>query len=57
VERYLQRMGFDETTAFGAKITGQAGNISGTLAYSTVDDGSIAIQNVGTGNKTPHIHR
>ncbi len=45
--------GLDETTAFGAKITGQAGNISGTLAYSTVDDGSIAIQNVGTGNKTP----
>jgi len=49
-----KRMGLDgDNSIWTQKFTGQAGNISGTLAYSTVDDGSIAIQNVGTGNKTP----
>jgi len=43
----------EETTAFGAKITGKAGPLGVTLAYSTVDDGDIPIQNVGTGVKTP----
>jgi hypothetical protein len=45
--------GLDETTAFGAKLSGQAGPVSATLAYTTVDDGSLGIENVGTKVKTP----
>jgi hypothetical protein len=45
--------GLDETTAFGAKLSGQAGPVSATLAYTTVDDGDLPIQNVGTNVKTP----
>jgi hypothetical protein len=43
----------DDTTAMGAKITGKAGPVDLTLAYSTVDDGSLAFKNVGTNVKTP----
>jgi len=42
-----------DTTAMGAKITGKAGPVSLNLAYSTVDDGTLSVQNVGTGIKTP----
>jgi len=45
--------GMEETTAFGAKLGGKVGPVSATLAYTTVDDGDLAIQNVGTGVKTP----
>jgi len=43
----------DDTTAFGAKVAGKAGPVNLTLAYSTVDDGPVAVKNVGTGVKTP----
>ncbi len=43
----------DDTTAMGAKITGKAGPVALKLAYSTVDDGTLSFQNVGTGIKTP----
>jgi len=42
-----------DTTAFGAKVTGKAGPVALKLAYSTVDDGTLSVQNVGTGIKTP----
>jgi hypothetical protein len=43
----------NDTTAMGAKISGKAGPVSLQLAYSTVDDGTLSVQNVGTGVKTP----
>ncbi len=43
----------EDTTAMGAKVTGKAGPVSLKLAYSTVDDGSLALKNVGTNAKTP----
>jgi len=43
----------DDTTVFGAKVTGKAGPVSLKLAYSSVDDGPVAVKNVGTGVKTP----
>jgi len=43
----------DDTTAMGAKITGKAGPVALKLAYSTVDDGTLSVQNVGTNVKTP----
>ena len=43
----------NDTTAMGAKITGKAGPVSLKLAYSTVDDGTLSVQNVGTNVKTP----
>ncbi len=42
-----------DTTAMGAKITGKAGPVALKLAYSTVDDGTLSVQNVGTNVKTP----
>ncbi len=45
--------GLEDTTAFGAKIGGNLGMFDASLAYSSVDDGSLAIENVGTGVKTP----
>ena len=45
--------GLEDTTAFGAKVTGKAGLVNLKLAYSTVDDGTLSVQNVGTGVKTP----
>jgi len=43
----------DKTTAYGAKITGKASNVDLSLAYTSVNDGDVAVQNVGTGIKTP----
>jgi hypothetical protein len=42
-----------KTTAYGLKVTGKANNVDLSLAYSSVDDGAVALQNVGTGVKTP----
>jgi len=45
--------GLKDTTVYGAKVTGKAGNVALKLAYSSVDDGTLSVQNVGTGVKTP----
>jgi len=45
--------GVEDTTAFGAKIGGNFGDFDASVAYSSVDDGTAAIENVGTNNKTP----
>ena len=43
----------DDTTAYGVKVTGKASNVALKLAYTSVDDGAVSVQNVGTGVKTP----
>ena len=43
----------DKSNAYGAKVSGKAGDIALTLAYTQVDDGTVSMQNVGTGVKTP----
>jgi hypothetical protein len=43
----------EDTTALGVKVTGKAGPVALKLAYSTVDDGTLSVQNTGTGVKTP----
>ena len=43
----------DDTTAYGAKIGGNFGDFDASIAYSSVDDGTIAVRNLGTGTKTP----
>ena len=43
----------DKTTAFGAKVSGKVEQVNLSLAYSSVDDGDVSFQNVGTGVKTP----
>lgn len=43
----------DKTTAFGLKASGRVDKIGLSLAYSSVNDGDVSIQNVGTGVKTP----
>ena len=43
----------EDTTAMGVKVTGKAGPVALKLAYSTVDDGTLSVQNTGTGVKTP----
>jgi len=43
----------DDTTAFGVKVSGKAGPVALNLAYTSVDDGSLPIDNQGTGVKTP----
>jgi hypothetical protein len=43
----------DKTTAFGAKVSGKVEQVNFSLAYSSVDDGDVSFQNVGTGVKTP----
>jgi hypothetical protein len=45
--------GSKDTTAFGAKIGANFGMFETSVAYSTVDDGSVPIHNLGTGVKTP----
>jgi len=45
--------GLDDTTAFGVQVNGNAGPVALKLAYSKVDDGPVAVKNVGTGVKTP----
>ncbi|SFV64026.1 hypothetical protein MNB_SV-12-1039 [hydrothermal vent metagenome] len=43
----------DDTKAVGAKVTGKAGPVALKLAYSKVNNGTVSLQNVGTGVKTP----
>lgn len=45
--------GLDDTTAFGAKIAANLGMFGLSAAYSSVDDGALAMTNFGTGVKTP----
>jgi len=45
--------GGEDTTGMGIKVSGKAGPANLILAYTTVDDGDVAISNVGTGVKTP----
>jgi len=45
--------GLADTTAFGAKLGATFGMFDTSVAYSTVDDGSVPIVNFGTGVKTP----
>jgi len=42
-----------DTTAYGAKISGNWGMFDVMAAYSSVDDGTVSIHNLGTGVKTP----
>jgi len=42
-----------DTTAFGAKVAATFGMFDASLAYSTVDDGTVDIVNFGTGVKSP----
>jgi hypothetical protein len=45
---------WDKTTAFGAKIAGNFGMFDASVAYSSVDDGTLTISNIaGSGVKTP----
>jgi len=41
------------TSAFGAKVAGNLGMFGLSAAYSSVSDGDLAVQNYGTGVKTP----
>ena len=43
----------DDTTAYGAKIGAKFGMFDASLAYSSVDDGTVDIVNFGTGVKSP----
>jgi hypothetical protein len=43
----------DDTTAFGIKAGATVGPVYLQAAYSSVDDGAMAVKNVGTGIKTP----
>jgi len=43
----------DKTTAYGLKASGKIQKIGVSLAYSSVNDGAVSLQNVGTGVKTP----
>lgn len=45
--------GLDETKVIGAQLTGAFGGVDAKLAYSKVGAGAVAVQNVGTGVKTP----
>ncbi len=45
--------GMEDTVAFGAKVGAALGPVKASLAYTSVDDGSVSIQNAGTGVKTP----
>ncbi len=42
-----------DTTAFGAKIGGNFEYFDASIAYSSVDDGTVNIENFGTNVKTP----
>jgi len=44
---------FKDTTAYGVKVAGKAGSAKLSVAYTSVDDGTLSVQNVGTGVKTP----
>jgi hypothetical protein len=42
-----------ETNAIGAKVYGKVSNVDLSLAYSSVNNGDVSLQNIGTGIKTP----
>jgi hypothetical protein len=42
-----------DTKAFGAKVSGKVENINLSCAYSSVNNGDVALNNVGTNVKTP----
>ena len=46
-------IGGKDTTGFGAKIGGNFDMFDASVAYSSVDEGTVAIHNLGTGVKTP----
>ncbi len=46
-------VGVEDTTAFGAKVGGNFGMFDASVAYSSVDEGTIPAHNLGTGVKTP----
>ena len=43
----------NDTTAFGAKVGTKFGMFDASLAYSSVDDGTVDVVNFGTGVKSP----
>ena len=43
----------NDTTAWGAKIGGNFDLFDASIAYSSVDDGTVSIENFGTNVKTP----
>jgi len=43
----------NDTTAIGAKVAATFGMFDASLAYSTVDDGTLDVVNFGTGVKSP----
>jgi hypothetical protein len=46
-------VGGNDTTAFGGKVAANFGMFGAAVAYSSVDDGTVPIHNLGTGVKTP----
>jgi hypothetical protein len=49
----LDTDGLEDTTAWGAKIGGNFDLFDASIAYSSVDDGTVSIENFGTNVKTP----
>ena len=49
----LDTAGLEDTTAWGAKIGGNFDLFDASIAYSSVDDGTANIENLGTNVKTP----
>ena len=49
----LDTAGLEDTTAWGAKIGGNFDMFDASIAYSSVDDGTVSIENFGTNVKTP----
>jgi len=43
----------NDTTAFGAKVAAKFGMFDASVAYSSVDDGTVDLVNFGTGVKSP----
>ncbi len=43
----------DKTNVWGAKASAKVSGVALSLAYSDVNDGTVSVQNVGTGVKTP----
>jgi len=42
-----------DTTAYGAKVSAKLGAYNACVAFSSVDDGTAAVENLGTNTKTP----
>ena len=45
--------GLNDTDAAGIKVSGKASNVNLSLAYTKTGGGTLSVQNVGTGVKTP----